>query len=326
MRSTVIAWTSNTRRSDQLARHFGATIHNIAHGRHGQVLRAPTRYAVQARRTWQVLQAERPDVIFVQNPPIFAVLVAALYARRVGARFLIDSHTGAFLSPKWRWSLGLHARLSREAITTIVTNNYLKRLVESWGANAFILGFIPDDYPAGVPYPLPQRFNAAVISTFAPDEPLDVVFDAARRLPEVTFHVTGAPHRLAPALQAARPDNCHLTGFLPYDSYVGLLRGADAIVDLTTRDHTLLMGAFEAMSLGTPLITSNWPILRDYFPRGAVHVPNTVDGVCAGVRQVQRDRDSLRQEVAAMRRQLHVEWTDKYTQLQGLLGECACDV
>lgn len=80
-------------------------------------------------------------------------------------------------------------------------------------------------------------------------------------------------------------NNCRLTGYLPYDRYVGLLRGVDVILDLTSQDHTLLMGAFEAVSLGTPLIVSDWPILRDYFSLGTVHVPNTVEGFvreCAG--------------------------------------------
>jgi len=48
----------------------------------------------------------------------------------------------------------------------------------------------------------------------------------------------------------------------------------------------LLSGAFEAVSLGTPLIISDWPILRNYFSLGMVHIPNSVGGVCEGVRRL----------------------------------------
>ena len=63
---------------------------------------------------------------------------------------------------------------------------------------------------------------------------------------------------------SVKPDNCHLTGYIPYEQYVGLMRQVDTVIDLTDRDHTLLLGAFEAVSLGTPLIISDWPILREY--------------------------------------------------------------
>lgn len=320
MKSTFIAWTRYNRRSDLLAQHLGATMHHIYYGQQGKLLQAPVRYLVQALQTWRVLRRDRPDVVFVQNPPILCVLLAFLYARRYSARYVIDSHTGAFLSPKWRWSLGLHRMLSCRAVTTIVTNNQLKKVVNHWGCHAFVLGFVPADYPAGERFPLDGQFNVAVISTFAEDEPLDVVFKAAGRLPEVSFYVTGDSKRIAPRLLAKKPDNCRLTGYLPYERYVGLLREVDVIIDLTTRDHTLLLGAFEAVSLGTPLIISDWPVLRDYFSQGAVYVSNTVEGVCEGVRQAQRERATLQRDILLLREQLHAEWGHKFMEVQHLLG------
>ena len=72
---TFIVWARYHRRSELLAQHFGATIHYVYHGQMGQLSQAPGRYLVQAWQTWRILRQERPDVIFVQNPPIFAVLV-----------------------------------------------------------------------------------------------------------------------------------------------------------------------------------------------------------------------------------------------------------
>ncbi|HEX5414471.1 MAG TPA: glycosyltransferase, partial [Chloroflexota bacterium] len=141
MSSTFLAWTRYNRRSDLLSQHFGATMHHIPRGQTGTVWNAPIRYARQSGETWQILRREKPDTIFVQNPPIICVLVAYLYARQHGARYVIDSHTAAFLSPKWRWALGLHRALSRGAVTTIVTNEALRQVVSGWGCHASVMGF-----------------------------------------------------------------------------------------------------------------------------------------------------------------------------------------
>jgi hypothetical protein len=142
------------------------------------------------------------------------------------------------------------------------------------------------------------------------------VFDAARRLPDVVFYVTGNPNNAAPQLLAKKPHNCHLTGYLPYGQYIGLLRGSGAVIDLTTRNHTLLMGAFEAISLGTPLIVSNWPILKSYFSKGTVWVPNTVEGVAEGVRRAQREQAALRRDIEVLREELQAQWNRDFAALR----------
>ena len=210
--------------------------------------------------------------------------------------------------------------LSRGAMTTIVPNEEIERVVNRWECHAFVLGFTPGNYPTGEQFPLNGQFNVAVVSTFAEDEPLDVVLEAASRLPEVSFYVTGDSNRIPPHFLARKPDNCHFTGYLPYERYVGLLRGADAIIDLTTRDHTLLMGAYEAVSLGVPLITSDWPILQDSFSRGTVHVPNTVEGVCEGVRQARPERSSLQRDILCLQAELRGEWEQRFAELQQMLA------
>lgn len=315
-----IAWTRYNRRSDLLAQHLGATMQHVAYGRHGALLQAPLRYLVLALRTWRMLRRESPDVVFVQNPPIFCVLTVFCYTRLYGGRYVIDSHTAAFLSPKWRWSLGLHRWLSRRAVTTIVTNNQLREQVQGWGCHSSVIGFTPANYPAGDSFPLTGAFNVGVVSTGAEDEPLDVVFEAARGLSDVRFYISGDTRRVDPAVLAQRPANCELTGYLPYAQYVGLLRGVDVVIDLTTRDHTLLLGAFEAVSLGTPLIISDWPVLRDYFSQGTIHIPNTVDGIRAGVRQAQQECAALRAAIVRLREQLDVDWNHKFAELQQLLA------
>jgi hypothetical protein len=239
----------------------------------------------------------------------------------IGARFAIDSHSGAFLDRRWRWSLGVHRLVSREALVTIVHNRSQEAIVRQWGCRYCVISFTPGDYPAGIAF-LPERHpSVAVINTFARDEPVRIVFEAARRLADVIFYVTGDPHAAPRRLLRAKPTNCILTGYVAYDRYIGLLRSVDAIMDLTLQDQALLMGGFEAVSLGVPLITSDWPILRDYFSMGTVHVANTSDSVCEGVRMALRDKAVLQQEIVLLRRDLQTEWEQKLVELKQFLVE-----
>jgi glycosyltransferase involved in cell wall biosynthesis len=297
-------------------------MHHIYHGQRGKLLQAPARYLRQGWQTWTVLLQERPDIVFVQNPPIFCALLAFFYARRYHAQSVIDSHTAAFTSPKWTWSLGLHRLLSRRAAVTIVHNESQAQTVKRWGCRYCVLGDpLADDDPTGQDFPLTRGSNVAVISTFGEDEPLEIVMETASRLHEVNFYVTGDCRRIAPGLLARKPDNCYFTGYLPYEQYASLLRRVDFVLDLTTRDNCLLSGAFEAVSVGTPLIISDWPILREYFPLGTVHVFNTVQDILEGVRRAQREQPALRKGILQLREQMEAEWKQRFAELCGLLQQ-----
>jgi hypothetical protein len=318
---TFIVWARYHRRSELLAQHLGATIHYIYYGRRDQLSQAPVRYFVQALRTWLVLHRERPKIIFVQNPPIFCALVAFFYARCHRARYVIDSHTGAFLSAKWRWSLRLHRWLSRRALATIVHNIDQEKIVKTWGCPYCVIGFTPGSYLSEEPFPLDGKFSVAVITEVGEDEWLAEVVDAAVLLPDVCFYITGDSKRIPWPLLMRKPKNCRLTGYLPYGQYVSLLGGVNVVLALNDLDHTLLMGGFEAVSLGKPLITSDWPILRDYFSLGTVYVRNTQQSICEGVRRAQREQTALRQCILLLREQLQDDWDRQFGELLLLLKE-----
>ena len=109
--AVFLAWgpPSHTRRSELMARKLGIPLRRVHVLKKGLYL-APLRYAVQAFLTLIILFRERPSVVFVQDPPIFAGLTVCLYTwlargplgagRKVG--FVVDAHTGAFLHPWWK--------------------------------------------------------------------------------------------------------------------------------------------------------------------------------------------------------------------------------
>ena len=320
MKLTFVAWTRFDHRSHLLASELGARIHFIHFGQRGRVLQAPIRYLIQGLRTWRVLRIERPDVVLTQNPPIFCALLVFVFCRLYQVKYVIDSHTGAFLSLKWRPFLLLHRWLSRNALTTIVHNVAQEQAIRTWGCQYVVMIDPIVPYPIGENVKLDGQFNVVVINTFAEDEPINAVLGAASLLPDFEFYVSGDVDLASKAVVAKPPTNCHFTGFVPYGKYIGLLRAADVIVDLTTRDHTLLCGAFEAVALGKPLITSDWPILRERFNSGVVHVPNTAEGIRQGLRRVRANRGALENDILSLRSVLESEWSVKLRELKTIIS------
>ena len=314
-----LAWAppSHSGRSQLLSDKFGIDLLAIHYLRLRSRL-APIKYVLQALRTWLELSRRRPKVIFVQNPPIFASLVVWMYCFLSGAHFIIDSHTDALLASWWQWSIPLHRFLSCHAICTIVTNDYLRELVESWGAAAFMLADVPTEFQYRE-YPLDGDFNIAMVSSFSYDEPRQIVLEVARRLPDVQFYITGNLDLANPTQLAEAPRNVHFTGFLPFEDYYGLLASANAVMVLTTEDHTLQWGACEAVSLGKPIIISDWPFLRSYFSKGTVYVDNTVESLHQGVVQMHREWERFNREVKGLCEERRLEWTYKHDLLMEMI-------
>ena len=315
-----LAWAlpSHTRRSELMACKLGIPLRRV-HVLKREPYLAPLRYAIQALLTPVILFRERPKVVFVQNPPIFAPLFAWIYCALTWSNLIIDSHTDALQSSVWEWSLPLHRFLSRRAKATVVTNAHLAQIIQDWGAKCQIIIDVPSEFPAGKPYPLEHPFNIAMVSSYAPDEPLGEVVQVAKSLPDVGFYVTGDLTWGSKRLPTNPPSNLHLTGFLPDDEYYGLLRSVQAVMALTTEDHTLQYGACEAVWLGQPIITSYWPLLRDIFHKGTIHVDNTAKGIRAGVLEMRTKYQQLASEVLILQEERRQQWREIVAQLEALL-------
>ncbi|MGQ0734899.1 MAG: glycosyltransferase [Acidobacteriota bacterium] len=245
------------------------------------------KYAAQWVKTARLLARERPDAVFVMTPPVVAALPAFWYAWRHRKKVVLDAHTAAFLLPRWRHLQWLQRLLCRRAATTLVSNNHLAGIVTAAGAHATVVPDVPVVFPDRQAFRRPRNFTVAVVCSFDYDEPVARIFEAAARLADVRFFVTGNPQTLDPDTVARITPNVTLTGFLSTPQYGGLLASADVVLVLTTFDHTMLRGAYEAIYQGTPVIVSDWPLLREEFPRGAVHVDNTPGAIVNAIQAVQ---------------------------------------
>lgn len=315
----AIAWAPYSRMSQTFAREIGGKLHCIHYLRFQSPPHAPLKYILQAVRTLYVLFKERPDAVHVQTPPFVAGLVVDLYCRLEGAKFVLHYHSAAF-APIWNWALPFQRYLARRATTNIVTNNHWAAKVESWGGHYLVMVDPYLDLPASEPFAVNSSFNIAFVSTFASDEPLDEVLEAAILLPDVHLYITGDKDKKPVSFLERAPSNVTFTGFLDPDrQYPGLLRAVDAVMVLTTRDHTLQLGGCEAVAVGKPLITSDWPYLHQVFPKGAVYVESSAESIRNGIRRLQEDFGQLSHDVIQLRQESREEWNSSLRELNRLV-------
>jgi glycosyltransferase involved in cell wall biosynthesis len=309
-------------RSRVFARELGIDVRFVASFQRRGALTAPIRYASQAIKTMGMLLRLRPRLVFVQSPPSFAVAAVRLYAGLAGADYIVDAHSAAMQSPVWTRPRALSRALARRAAATIVTNEHFAHTVRAWGGRALVVRDIPTTFPEVEPVDLPDGFNLMVVSTFAPDEPLGEVIAAARGLEGVRFHVTGDPRRAGDRLRTRVPANVRYTGFLPDPAYYGLMSASHAVMCLTTRDDTMQRGACEALSMGKPIITSDRPLLRDYFHRGTVHVDSSAVAIRAGVEEMVRHHVRYATEIEQLQEEQHREWRSAVEELTEIVDGC----
>jgi hypothetical protein len=100
---------------------------------------------------------------------------------------------------------------------------------------------------------------------------------------------------------------------------LGLLRAVDAVMVLTTRDHTLQLAGWEAIAVGTPLSTSDWPYLHELFSTAAVYVAPTAESIRDGVVEVMGRLPDLKHEALEVRRQQRARWQAQMARLRALV-------
>lgn len=317
-----LAWSRNTGRVLEISGLLGARPFLL----HPVWLRdrrlTPVRYLVSAVLTLVQLARWRAAVVVVTNPPVLAAACAVLYGRLSGARTVLDSHPGGFggmgdglsarLQPLHRWAV-------RRAAATLVTGEPWAGTVRGWGGRALVVHEPPAPWTqAAIASTGGDGTRVLFLGTYGRDEPVAEVLQAARELPGVCVRVTGDPAQAPPGLLAGRPDNVEPLGYLAADDYQREVLSADLAVVLTTDRTSVMRAAYEAVYARRPLVVSDWPALRELFPY-AVHVPNTAEGIAAGVRSALADLPALRERTAAAYELQEQRWEHQIAALRDVI-------
>ncbi len=303
-----IAWETQ-RRSLNLSRRMGADLVIFDLERLGR-----WRYLVSIARTFAVLFAYRGRTVFVQNPSMLLAAMACLLQPLFGYFLVVDRHT-AYMDavrggPLARRIMRLLSILTlRHAGLTIVTNSQLLRKVMRCGGRGFVL---PDPYPemeAASRREKPFPFEILLVSSWAPDEPIAEMAEAARLLgPGFRIWASGNPKTRFASVLAAKPENFNSTGFLPDAAYFDFMRKVDCVAALTKRGATLVCGAYEAISLGKPIILGNSKVLKEYFSSGAVYSDCSATDLAEKIRRMAQGYDEYHREILVFREKSRSDW------------------
>lgn len=316
-KAVFLVWAPSSPRAEGLAKLLNARLYQLTY-KFKRKIYAPIKYPLLFSQSLRILKRERPDLVVCQDPPVFCALAVLIYRyfSEMQTMLVVDAHTAAFGRP-WSYIRWLHRLVMRKAVAVLVTNAELRDYVlHNYEITPVVLeDKVPDIKPADISQTQSQdtlgtNFKVAVISSFAPDEPIAEIMQAAEMLPDVKFYITGDSTKSEIDL-SIKPENVTLTGFLDKESYLALLGRADALMVLTKRDMTMLAGAYEALALGKPLITSDWLPLKRYFSKGAVYTDNSPQQIVQAVRLVQQNKDKLADDAALLRFEKEKEWNKR---------------
>jgi glycosyltransferase involved in cell wall biosynthesis len=318
-RWAFVDWAKDCSRSDAYVRELGMDL--IRHHKNrGGVGATAYKYAWQLLRTTRDLVRQRPTRVMCMSPSPLTALPVWLYCKATGAEFVIDAHTGAFIGAPWDRMPWIQPFFTRRALATIVTNDRLAELVRAHGGRPIVVPDVPTERVAGEAVELGDGFHVVFVASWGLDEPLAEVIATARALPDVVFHVTGKPKPHHADIVRDLPANVRLTGFLSRARYLATIAAADVVLALTTRDHTMQRAAYEAVYLGTPVVISDWPILRENFEGAAVFTANDPESLTRALASARALAPSLRSGASHLRQAKLARWENNRRALQALLG------
>ncbi len=320
-----ISWAPYCSRSDNIARELGGVSYMVYYASFGSSYwTILLKYLFQGLKTLALLLRDRPQRVICMSPPVMALIPVWLYCRLLPGRgYVIDYHTAAFVMRIYQRLFFMQKFFAQRALVNLVTNARLGSIVSGWGGRVHLVSDVRVrfDRIESPPQLRSGAFNLTFVSRYSKTEPLGVVYEAARRLEGEGVHilVTGDLKDAPPHAVAQRPSNVTLTGFLALEEYAGLLRDSDAVMCLCTNDNTMQRGAYEAMSVETPLVLSDWQLLRDTFSSGAVYVENSVESICDGIRTLRADLEGYRRGVRQLKQRRSDAWDGTVAQLRHYL-------
>lgn len=311
-------------RSQNLAKRFGVIYYSLGYfSDKPKVAYVFLRYLLASFKTISLIITKNPKVVIMTGSPPFPHFIVYYLSKIKKIKFIIDTHSGYFDDKKFHILPELRKKIMAEAFFHIVTNDMHKKIIESNNGRGHILGVLIEDENDIKGYNFVKDNNFVWISGYHYDEPLEIVFDVAKRMPDVNIYITGNIKK-APKIFVEKSslfNNIILTGFLSEKIYISYIKGSTGVIALTTRDNTMQRGAYEALSYNTPIITSNWNLLKESFFKGTVHINNTAVELEEAIRSICNNRDKFRAEIEDLKNTHKKYFDNKISEINTLLHD-----
>ena len=312
-KNLYIVWNPFQRRAESMAVAFDLKIKyfHFKWEEKGKLFKAIS-YVPKFCSTMYVLFKEKPKYVFVQLAPTPLLYAVAVYKMLSGNCYISDCHNTMLYDDHWiKWPLA--KELLRRSYITLVHNDDVREHANRLRIESRILR---DPLPVMTVSNQIQKIKGISLNeteyviipcSMAADEPVQELFDAARKVSDVLFVVTWFSERLPADLRTQAPKNIHFTGFLPEVEFNTLYANANAALVLSTREGTQPSGAAEAISLGVPLIVSELRTTKRLYKDAPLYVRNDVDSIASGVRKALDNRETLSEAISGLKENLSEE-------------------
>lgn len=317
MNNLFIAWIKFQRRAVSMQPYFQYKLKffdNLFHDRKLKIID----YLYNSFRTLLYLIKAKPSIIWIQLPPTPLLYVALIYRFFFrNTKIVADCHNGLF-SNKWIPYLKGGKYLNKVDII-IVHNNVIKDIALKAGLLASKVNVL-ETKPADQVPDFSSDFDLGIVGpwvlmpcAFADDEPISVVFEAAKLIPDNKIVISGNTKRAEGRHDLSNPpDNVILTGYLSTKDYEALILKSSAILGLTTEKHIQLSVANEATGFEKPMILSNTALLKELFNKGAVFV-DTMDSssIAYGITSAISSLSELEDGVKQLKIERNIRWSSQ---------------
>jgi len=227
------------------------------------------RYFLSIFQTWAILRRERPEVVVVNNLPVFSVMAVWLGGLFLGHRIVLDVHSGMFTSPVWSRFAPFYRYIVARSPFTLAHNHYDGVQLSAWGGTVVHMTALPRDFPHIIRQPAPKTATMLVVCSYQPDEPIETLLNVMRALPSIHFVLTGNFKKRGLVPQDL-PANIELSGFMPHEEYLQRMAQSTAAVTFSDRPQIMQMAVHEAISLGVPVVTNHSQTLKRVLEDGGV--------------------------------------------------------
>ncbi len=328
MKQLYFAMVNFQRRADSMRSFFGYQLEYVPPLTRAKWTK-PFGYVVQCARMLNLVLKEQPDIVWLQLPPTFLPHFFRLVRLVSPKKFKIaaDCHNATFAEP-WVKMPGLVGELNKMDLV-VAHNAEVAKAAAALGvdpARLRVLETRPAQLQGVSAAEADARDGRPVIvipCSFKADEPISIIAEAARLLPEARFVVTGGNRLSAEQLaryKAEAPANLEYAGYLATDAFNRLILSCSALVGLTTQEGIQLSVANEAVGAGRPMVLSDTRILRDLFGAAAVFCANTGQGLAEACREAIANGDELAARSRALRDAREARWQAQAREAGALIG------
>lgn len=279
MRILCLTWTpGGSRRIHDLRNLLGAELWNYSIFYKQKAL-ATIRYPIQGMMTLITLSRKKPDVVFVQNPPIFAALACIAYSMTSRVEIVIDHHLiwsmSGFITNRFLKSFigAIEELCVRKAdINTTYADDWARELARMGAEEVLtIYDFVNRTWVRNADLSIRKRFpedKKIIVMACGTGHPLerpDLLMESVKDNEDLVVVITGNRKYLRDHVKKAQRlglENVVFTGFLSDKQYRGLIATCNFVANVSDEPYGIPHTITEGLAADRPVIMSGNPSVR----------------------------------------------------------------